>query len=118
MAKESSDIDDIISDPAMSAKERSVRKHVRRMAEFYQHAMTYITVISILWIINIVFDSPNLGWPKNWNTGQWAIWPTVWWGVGLFFHGVWVFGMGLVNRTGILDDDWEERKVQELMNRK
>jgi 2TM domain len=89
----------------MSEQERRIRKHVRRVAEFYKHLMTYVVVISALWILCLLTKGEGTQW---WR--YWAIWPTLGWGIGVFFHGLGV--LPVFHRFGT---DWEERKVKELM---
>jgi hypothetical protein len=105
---DSSAYDDALNGAPMSQQERDIRKQVRRLAEFYRHAMTYVLVISLLWVICLLTMRQFNG---HW-WGYWAIWPTLGWGIGLFFHG-----LSAVPRAQAWGRDWEERKVRELMER-
>jgi protein-S-isoprenylcysteine O-methyltransferase Ste14 len=92
----------------MSVQEREIRKQVHRLAEFYRHALTYVCVIGLLWVICLLtLRQFNGHW---WS--YWAIWPTLGWGIGLFFHG-----LSVMPRAQSWGRDWEERKVRELMAR-
>ncbi len=82
------------------ADERRARKRVRDLKDFYSHLGTYLVVNALLVAINLT-SAPD---------PFWAIWPIVGWGIGLLSHAVSVFGL-----FGLGTQDWEERKVRELM---
>jgi hypothetical protein len=103
----SSDLYDDIESTRMGEEERRIRRQVRQQAEFYKHLTTYVVVIAGLWILNF-FTIPASKSDRLW--AYWAIWPTLGWGIGLFFHGL--SAMSIWQRFG---HDWEERKVRELM---
>jgi len=42
----------------------------------------------------------------------WFIWPLLWWGIGVIFHGLKVF-----NYMPFFCKDWEEKKIKEFMNK-
>ena len=111
----SDDYDDI-DNATMSNQERRIRRQVRKQAEFNKHLLTYVVVISLLWVICLSTLPSGAVLQGGLLTGEvtwyrlWAFWPTIGWGIGLFFHGMSVLP-GL-SRWG---SDWEERKVQELM---
>ena len=44
--------DDVEIFPAMDKREQAIRRRVHRLAEFYQHLVTFIVVISLVWIGN------------------------------------------------------------------
>ncbi|NND94624.1 MAG: 2TM domain-containing protein [Flavobacteriales bacterium] len=81
-------------------KYHQAKKQVEEEKGFYVHAITFAVVISIFWLINY------LSQPEYW----WAIWPTIGWGIGLFFHGFGVFG-----KNAIFGKSWEEKRMKELM---
>jgi 2TM domain/Histidine kinase len=77
----------------MKAKER-----VEKLKGFYGNLISYCTVIPILVIINV-----------NTNTHfQWFWFPMLGWGMGVAFHALETFGYG---------KDWEEKKIQEILNK-
>jgi hypothetical protein len=108
--------DDIDNTP-MSETERRIRRQVRSQADFYKHAMSYVGVISLLWFICLAtlpsgsFAAMLSGEGVKWWR-FWAIWPTLGWGIGLFFHA-----MSVLPAFARWGADWEERKVEELMAR-
>ena len=74
------------------------KQQVERLKGFYGNLTSYCIVIPLLVFINLYTDSRYL----------WFFWPMAGWGVGLLFHGLGVFGFTI---------NWEERKIQELMNK-
>lgn len=81
--------------------ERAVEK-VEKLKEFYQHLVTYCFVIPFLIFINLKF-SPRF---------QWFWFPLAGWGFGLLMHGLNVYNFNV-----ILGNNWEERKIKELMDK-
>ncbi|MBL8312065.1 MAG: 2TM domain-containing protein [Burkholderiales bacterium] len=101
--------DDELTYPGMSEREAAIRRRVHRLAEFYRHLFVYVLVNLLLWAIN--------GW-QLWNSpaaskwwAYWALWPTLGWGIGVLGHGLSVLPGGMFTQ------DWEERKVREIMAR-
>ncbi len=79
------------------------KREVAARKGFYIHALVYACVISGLIGLNMVL--PKSGW--------WAHWPAIGWGLGLFLHGIAVFAP-----PRLFDQDWEERKIKERLERK
>lgn len=80
----------------------NVRKQVKEIKGFYMNLTTYVIVIFALMVINLATDATYL----------WFLWPALGWGVGVALHGVGVF-----NLSPILGRNWEERKIQELLEK-
>ncbi len=78
------------------AYERAV-KRVKELKSFYGNLISYCIVIPFLIIINVVVSPKQL----------WFYWPMLGWGIGLAAHGMNTFAIGR---------NWEERKIQEIMN--
>jgi hypothetical protein len=83
-------------------KEENARKRVQELKEFYQHLLTYLLVNAFLFVLNMLTSPHHL----------WFFWPLMGWGIGIAIHAATVFG---VNR--FWGENWEERKVKELMDR-
>ena len=83
-------------------EEKAVRRKVREMRHFYYHLSMYGIIIAFLHILNLMTSSY-----------YWAIWPTLGWGVAIAMHAVRTHGM-----LNFFDEEWEERKVQELLAKK
>ncbi len=91
-------------------REILIRRRVHRLAEFYRHCAVYVAVNILLWLVNagVMYHSDL---PNRWYL-WWAIWPTLGWGIGLLCHGLTVLPF-----WSLFSDEWEERKVRELMER-
>ncbi|KPK63703.1 histidine kinase [candidate division WOR_3 bacterium SM23_42] len=76
------------------------KKRVAELKGFYAHLIVFVIVNMILVIINLVLTPRFL----------WFLIPLLGWGVGLFFHAV--FGFGLF---GVFTKEWEERKIKQYM---
>ena len=79
-----------------SDKDPELWEIARKRAGFKSHILTYIIVIPFLWLVWFFTGQRDgsYSWP-------WPIWPTLGWGVGLFFHflGAYVFHKdNMVNR--------------------
>lgn len=77
------------------------KEHVSKLKGFYINLGMYCLLIPALIGLNIY--SSNF---------PWVLFPAVGWGLGLFFHGAEVFGW-----NPILGKDWEQRKIEELMEK-
>jgi len=78
------------------------RKKVEEIKGFYWSLFSYFIVIPFLFFI----------WYKiTPYTIQWFWFPMFGWGIGLVFQGLSAFG------NPIFGDDWEERKIKELMDK-
>ena len=85
--------------------ERAARR-VKRIKGFYNHALVYVVINVFLIIVN----AKNLSEGESYF--QWHNFTTlIFWGIGLLAHGLSVFLPKF-----ILGNDWEERKIKELMD--
>jgi hypothetical protein len=100
--------DDEIIFPGMTEREVAIRRRVHRIAEFYRHLVVYVIVNATLWAVNFWQISQMSGKVNAWM--YWAIWPTLWWGVGVFVHG-----LSVLPFWSFFSQDWEDRKVKEMM---
>ena len=83
-------------------KYQKAKERVEVIKGFYIHLTVYVVVNLLLFSINMI-TSPGV---------LWFIWPLMGWGVGVVFHALFVFSPGLE-----LGADWEQRKIQELMEK-
>ncbi|SEA45371.1 2TM domain-containing protein [Flavobacterium gillisiae] len=83
-------------------------KRVKRIKGFYIHALVYVLVNAFILIS--IFNRSMIGDVVFW---EWQTWNTVFfWGIGLVAHGLSVFG-----RDIFFGSNWEEKKVQEFMDK-
>ena len=78
------------------------KKRVEELRAFYSHLFVYLAVNAGLFLLNIITSPRHL----------WFYWPLIGWGIGLAIHGFSVFGT-----RKILGEDWEERKIKEIMEK-
>jgi len=77
-----------------SREYREAKKRVNERIGFYVHLIVYLIVNSFFHILNFIQGEP-----------YWAIFPAAGWGIGLFFHGVGVFGF-FNNST------WKQKQIK------
>jgi 2TM domain len=89
---------------------RLIRRRVRREAGFYRHLLTYLVVITGLFLLNLASNSYRPGETRlhHW----WVIWVALGWGIGIAAHGA-----RTMLRVGPFSSAWEDRKVNELLAR-
>ena len=82
------------------------KKRVKRIKGFYTHLVVYV-------VVNVFIISQNLRLKTDFNYDNiHNYWTALFWGVGLLGHGLSVF---LPNF--ILGNNWEEKKIRDLMNK-
>jgi hypothetical protein len=82
-------------------------KRVKKIKGFYTHATVYV-VINIAIILSKVDYHDNGSWSFELRDFSTALF----WGIGLVAHAMSVFMPGM-----ILGKNWEERKINELMEK-
>jgi hypothetical protein len=100
-----------IEDKNKRAKLRRARRKVAELKGFYVHLMIYLivnTMISVIKIVGNSYHNDTFTGPF-WQVGTWAPW--LFWGIGLAFHAMKVFGL-----NPFFGKDWEERRIKEFMN--
>jgi len=88
-------------------KLKQARKRVESIKGFYKHLAAYLLVNVFLLLMKAINLEPGEDF-WHWSTFVTA----VSWGIGLLAHGLAVFG-----RNIFFAKDWEERKIQEFMER-
>ena len=83
-------------------KYQKAKERVEALRGFYIHLIVYAVVNLILFSINMIVSPDSL----------WFFWPLMGWGIGLAIHVLSVFGPTLW-----FGADWEQRKIQELMEK-
>ena len=92
-------------------RREDVRQWVRQLRAFYVHATLYVAVSVMLVLINLVINA-NADRLGEWGA-WWSMWSVLGWGIGIAVHGLVV----LLARHNLFGDDWEARKVDELLAR-
>lgn len=82
-------------------------KRVKRIKGFYTHLVIYIVINIIILISNYQQLGPNESF-----FGIRMFSTPIFWGIGLLAHGLSVF-----MPTMLLGKDWEEKKINELMEK-
>ncbi|WP_190809151.1 2TM domain-containing protein [Flagellimonas sp. S3867] len=82
-------------------KYQRAKERVRELKCFYTNVVAYCLVIPFLAYINYQTTS-----------FMWVIFPAFGWGFGIIIHG-----MKATGYNPFLGKNWEERKIQEFMNR-
>jgi len=95
---------EIVMEKQYAEEERyyNARKRVEEIKGFYGNLIAYIAVNTGLLVINLVTSPQYL----------WFLWPLLWWGIGVVFHGMKVF-----NYMPFFSKDWEEKKIKEFIEK-
>lgn len=89
------------------------KKKVKKIKGFYRHLLFYILInlcISGTMIFKMIGEGKESIASVLTNFGVYATW--IFWGIGLFFHILEVFGY-----ENLFSKKWEEEKIQELMKK-
>jgi uncharacterized membrane protein len=81
---------------------RKAKEQVREIREFYQALAAYIGVNAFLVVINYIFT------PGFW----WVFFVIFFWGLGIIVQAYRVFG-----KRRWFSEEWEERKIREIMEK-
>lgn len=81
---------------------RKAQKKVEDIKGFYGNLTSYIVVNIGLAALNLITSPAHL----------WFLYPAIGWGIGVAIHGMTVF-----NYMPFLGNDWEEKKIRELMEK-
>ena len=87
-------------------KLENAKKHVKKIKGFYTHALVFVLVNLFIIFSNGFIENKGLENMDNYYTA-------FFWGFGLLAHGLSVFGGEF-----FLGRNWEERKIQEILNEK
>jgi len=89
------------ADLAQAEAYRHARRRVRMLQGWYVHALVYVCVIGILWLVYGFSSQSRFPWPLP---------PMLGWGLGLAIHGL-VVWLG----TSRQSRDWQSRKIEQYM---
>ena len=88
------------------------KKRVQDIKGFYSHLVVYVVINLFIsgFILYGLTKENKLDLPEAVTEfGVYSVW--LFWGIGLFFHWLGVFGF-----TNILGKKWEEKKIKEIMD--
>jgi hypothetical protein len=80
---------------------REARRRVQERAKFYKHLYTYAIINGVFFLISLFRGRPFFPFPV-----------AFFWGIGLVFHYLKVFGLP---GSGVLSREWEDREVEKEM---
>jgi Na+/melibiose symporter-like transporter len=78
------------------------RHRVGQIRGFYSNLFSYLVIVAFLAVVNLLTD----------RTYPWFLWVAAGWGVAVAFHAYATFA-----NHGLFGREWEERKIQEIMER-
>jgi hypothetical protein len=81
---------------------QKAQKKVDDIKGFYANLMAFIVIMTALVVVNLVTTPGYL----------WFIFPMIGWGIGVLVHGLSVF-----NYMPFMGEEWEERKIREIMEK-
>jgi hypothetical protein len=91
-----------------NSKYGRAKKRVDDIKGFYSHLTVYIVINILIFAVKVRLFEGEL---KDVDVHFWGYWSTpVFWGIGLFFHGLWVFSGSFKSIKR-----WEERKIEQFM---
>ncbi len=88
------------SSSSWSLEEQQVYEQVKEIKGFYSHLISYVAVIAMLFVINVIVSPGYI----------WAIWPMLGWGIGLTIHGLNTFEV-----MNLFGADWERKQVEKRL---
>jgi len=91
------------SETLITENEKTVIDQVRAIKGFYSHLITYLLVIAVLFIINLITDSSYI----------WAWWPALGWGIGIINHALNAFEV-----FNLFGAKWEKKQIEKRLGRK
>ena len=81
-------------------KYHRARKRVKGIRGFYHHLAIYVAVMLLLLIVDLSDGG-------NW----WCYWPAIGWGIFVVLNAF------SIRSHGVLSDEWEEKKIREMMEK-
>lgn len=92
-----------LEDVSYTSKYERAKARVEELKKFYNHLITYVLVIGGLGLLNY--------YTNEWRY-TWFLWAAAGWGIGIASHAFRTFYGDVA-----FGKDWEERKIQELMDK-
>ena len=92
--------------PEENEKYLKARKKVKDIKDFYIHLAVFLTVLTIIILINVVTFATGRSDYQGWNF--WFLLPFGFWGFAVLMHGLRTFVFGR-------ESSWEKRKIEEVI---
>lgn len=92
-----------LNDSDKKAKYLRAKERVTELKKFYSGLINYVVVISVLAAINYYID--------EWRY-PWFLWAAFGWGIGIIIQAFKLFV-----RNPLFSKKWQERKIQEFMDK-
>lgn len=102
-----------IMDNTHEKKLKRAKKRVEELKGFYIHLAVYLiinTFISLNKVIRNVYGNGESFKEAIWDFGTFAVW--IFWGIGLAFHTIHVFGL-----NPFFGKDWEEKQIEKYIEK-
>lgn len=90
------------SDYTEAERYYEAQKKVVEIKKFYQHLTVYLLCNPIVIVVNLMTSAGYL----------WCIYSVIGWAIPIILHGMKAFGF-----SQIFNKDWDERKIQELLEK-
>ncbi|MEZ8142028.1 XRE family transcriptional regulator [Enterovibrio norvegicus FF-162] len=94
---------EMTADIKITEEETRVLNQVREIKGFYSHLVSYVLVITGLFILNFMISPDYI----------WAWWPAMGWGIGIVSHGLSAFEV-----LNLFGPEWEKKQVEKRLGRK
>lgn len=93
-----------------TSKRERAAQHIKALKGFYIHLTVYILVNTMISAVGVVgnMSSGDSFIAAFTDFGTFSTW--IFWGIGVFFHGVKVFGF-----NPFFSKEWEERKIKQYL---
>ena len=91
----------------------NAKKRVKEIKGFYSHFLIYLIInifISGIIVFGLTYSGKSSFSESFTNFGVYSTW--LFWGIGVFFHWISVFGF-----KNLFGSAWEEKKIKELMKK-
>ncbi|SKA69431.1 2TM domain-containing protein [Enterovibrio nigricans] len=94
---------DMTDEVKYTEEEERVMNQVRDIKGFYSHLVTYVLVIGMLFVINLLTSPEYI----------WAWWPAMGWGIGLVIQALNTFDV-----LNFFGPEWEKKQIEKRLGRK
>ena len=86
-----------------SPEQKAIVEEVLAIKKFYSRLISYVLVISMLFVINLITDASYI----------WAVWPAMGLGIAIILQGLKTFKL-----MKLFGTDWEKKQVEKRLDKK